>query len=254
MNLEFVTTGIDTSWQDGDMILFLPIIIALVGFSTFWFVSKSEAIKLWFYAGVNSKADKERASINHILFTKFFGLFAMGIVPAVVCMIMLPQFSLHDYGLVINSSTRALTVISTIVLCALTMPLAFRSSRKSKHLQNYPQIRVESWDRILIFKNAIGWAVYLIGYEFLFRGILLFPLVGEIGVWPAIAINTALYSATHIPKGIEEAIGAVPLGIVLCVLTLMTGTLWIAIIVHIAMAWTNSFSAVYNHPEMKFVK
>jgi membrane protease YdiL (CAAX protease family) len=254
MDLELVTTGIDVSWQDGDMVLFLPIIIALVGFSVFWFVSKSEAIKSRFYEGAKLKADKERASINHILFTKFFGLFAMGIVPATICLCVLPQFSLQYYGLDINSNTRMLTLISTVVLCAITMPLAFISSRKYKHLENYPQIRVESWGRSLVLKNAIGWAVYLIGYEFLFRGILLFPLVGEIGVWPAIAINTALYSATHIPKGIEEAIGAVPLGIVLCVLTLMTGTLWIAIIVHIAMAWTNSFSSVYYHPEMKFVK
>jgi membrane protease YdiL (CAAX protease family) len=101
-------------------------------------------------------------------------------------------------------------------------------------------------------KNALGWTLYLIGYEFLFRGILLFPLVSEIGVWPAIAINTAMYSATHIPKGLNEAVGAVPLGIVLCLLTLMTGTLWIAIVVHIVMAWANSFSSVFHHPDMTF--
>ena len=105
----------------------------------------------------------------------------------------------------------------------------------------------------LKIKNALGWAAYLFGYEILFRGILLFPLVAEFGVWPAIAVNIALYSSTHIPKGLDETIGAIPLGIVLCVLTLLTGTIWIAFFVHLAMALTNSFTALKHHPEMKSV-
>ena len=57
--------------------------------------------------------------------------------------------------------------------------------------------------------EGLGWFIYLFGYELLFRGILLFPLVAAIGVWPAIGVNIALYSATHIPKGVEETIDVV---------------------------------------------
>ena len=39
--------------------------------------------------------------------------------------------------------------------------------------------------------NALGWFLYLFGYEFLFRGVLLIPLIEPLGMWPAIAINTA---------------------------------------------------------------
>jgi len=39
----------------------------------------------------------------------------------------------------------------------------------------------------------------------------------------AIIINTILYSATHFYKGVQEVIGAIPLGIVLCLLTIDTG-------------------------------
>jgi membrane protease YdiL (CAAX protease family) len=80
----------------------------------------------------------------------------------------------------------------------------------------------------------------------------LFPIYQLVGLWPAIAINVALYAATHIPKGIEETIGAVPLGIVLCILTLQTGTLWIAIFVHVALAWTNSLTALKFHPDIHY--
>lgn len=106
----------------------------------------------------------------------------------------------------------------------------------------------------IVFINALGWAIYLFGYEFLFRGVLLFPLVDSIGVWPAIAVNIALYSATHIPKGLDETIGAIPLGLVLCLLTLASGTIWIAFLVHVAMAWTNSFTALKFHPEINYIK
>ena len=44
-------------------------------------------------------------------------------------------------------------------------------------------------------------------------------------MWPAIAINIALYSATHILKGLDETIGAIPLGFVLCLLTISSGTI-----------------------------
>ena len=124
-------------------------------------------------------------------------------------------------------------------------------SRQTKNLKNYPQIRAKVWSKKLKLKNALGWAAYLFGYELLFRGVLLFPLADELGVWTAIAINIALYSATHIPKGLDETIGAIPLGLVLCILTLYTDTIWIAFIVHVIMAWTNTFTALRFNPEMK---
>ena len=83
------------------------------------------------------------------------------------------------------------------------------------------------------------------------------PLVDAdlgVGMWIAIAINTAMYSATHIPKGLDETIGAIPLGIVLCLLTIASGTIWIAFLVHVAMAWTNSLTAFKFHPEIGYKK
>ena len=134
----------------------------------------------------------------------------------------------------------------------LVIPLAYFSAKKPKNLQNYPQIRAKLWTRKTLFINLLGWALYLFGYEFLFRGVLFIPLEDALGVWPAIAINVALYSATHIPKGLDETLGAIPLGVVLCLLTLASGTIWIAFIVHLAMAWTNSITALKHNPETHF--
>jgi hypothetical protein len=57
-----------------------------------------------------------------------------------------------------------------------------------------------------------------------------------------------------IPKGFDETIGAVPLGFLLCLLTLMAGNIWIAFLVHVAMAWTNSLTALKHHPEIHYNK
>jgi membrane protease YdiL (CAAX protease family) len=159
-----------------------------------------------------------------------------------------------DYGLTIKPETTFFSMVWILGLSALVVPLAYISAKKPKNLVNYPQIRAKEWTWKTVFINALGWALYLFGYEMLFRGTLLFPLVQSIGVWPAIAINIALYSATHIPKGLDETIGAVPLGLVLCVLTLLSGTIWIAFFVHLALAWTNSFTALKFHPDIHFVK
>ncbi|MEE4177598.1 MAG: CPBP family glutamic-type intramembrane protease [Bacteroides sp.] len=242
--------ALDLSWHEGHLAVFLPIILATVFFIVFWFTSKSGKVKDWFYR----RADADEASVNHITFNRVVGFAAMGVMPALVLMLALPGTTLASLGLKHSADTALFSLIWTLILSALVIPLALVSARKPKNLVNYPQIRARVWTNRIVLINALGWALYLFGYEFLFRGVLLFPLVEQMGVWPAIAVNIALYSATHIPKGLEETIGAIPLGLVLCLLTLASGTIWIAFLVHLAMAWTNSFTALKFHPDIHYQK
>lgn len=244
----YQTLDIDLSWKSSDLRTFLPVILSLVFFVIYWFTAQSNKIKQHFY----SKYDFDQASVKHIFFTKYFGFLSMGVAPTIICLIFLPEYSLADYGLTFIPETSFFSLVWTLGLTALVVPLAYISAKKPKNLVNYPQIRAKEWTTKIIFINALGWALYLFGYEFLFRGTLLFPLVDSIGVWPAIAVNIGLYSATHIPKGLDETIGAIPLGLVLCLLTLASGTIWIAFLVHVAMAWTNSFTALKFHPEIHY--
>lgn len=241
---------VDLTWSQEIMNVFLPIVLSLICFVLYWFTAQSEKIKAHFY----KNNDADTASVKHIFFTKYFGFLAMGVLPAVICLLYIPNYSLADYGLTIIPETTLFSLVWIVGLCALVIPLAAFSAKKPKNLVNYPQIRAKQWNKSIYIKNLVGWALYLFGYEFLFRGILLIPLVEPLGVWVAIAINIALYSATHIPKGLDETIGAIPLGLVLCLLTLASGTIWIAFIVHVAMAWTNSLTALKHHPEIHYNK
>ena len=244
----YTSFDVDLSWIANYTRIFVPILAALIFFILYWVVAQSAKIKQSFY----TRFDHDTASVKHIFFTKYFGFIAMGVLPTIVCLLSIPELSLADYGLTFIPETAFFTLVWTVGLCALVIPLAAFSAKKPKNLINYPQIRAKNWDNSIYFKNLLGWALYLFGYEFLFRGILLIPLVEPLGVWPAIAVNIALYSATHIPKGLDETIGAIPLGLVLCLLTLASGTIWIAFIVHVAMAWTNSLTALKHHPDIHY--
>ena len=238
----------DFSWYPGELNAILPILCVIVFFVAFWFTSKSERVKSYFYR----KYVFDRASVRHITFNRLAGFVFMGVVPAVICLFLLPEYRLADYGLTFRADTLVYTLWWTAGLSLLVIPLAWVSAKKPKNLVNYPQIRAKVWNNKIVAVNAAGWALYLFGYEFLFRGILLFPLAIQLGVWTSIAINVALYSATHIPKGLDETIGAIPLGIVLCIVTLTSGTIWIAFLVHLAMALTNSFVALKYHPDIHY--
>lgn len=241
---------IDWTWTDLDLRISLPLLLTLVFFSIYWFTSKSEKIKKRFY----DKYDHDQASLKHIFFTKYFGFISMGILPTILCLVFLPKLTLADLGLTFIYKTAQFSIFWISGLSVLIIPLVYFSAKKPKNLVNYPQIRAKVWTKKMIFINALGWFLYLFGYEFLFRGVLLIPLIEPLGMWPAIAINIALYSATHIPKGLDETVGAIPLGFVLCLLTISSGTIWIAFIVHVVMAWTNTFTALKFHPEMNLKK
>ena len=235
--------SVDTSWETVDTRVVVPVFVNLVFFILYWFTAQSKKIKTAFF----KQNTADQGSIKHIFFTKVFGFISMGVVPVSLCLFFIPEVSLAQYGLTFIPETALFTFIWTVGLSILVIPLAYFSAKKPKNLQNYPQIRAKLWTRKTLFINLLGWALYLFGYEFLFRGVLFIPLVEPLGAWPAIVINIALYSATHIPKGLDETLGAIPLGLVLCLLTLASGTIWIAFFVHLAMAWTNSLTALkYN--------
>ncbi len=244
------SAAFDFAWQKEDINTILPVSIAVITFIIYWFTTKSEKIKSCFFRKFNF----DDASAYHITFLRIFGFLTMGLGSGILCLTFIPDYSLSDYGLSYNRETAFFTSLWSSGLMILIIPLAFLGANKPANLINYPQIRARLWTRKITVLNIVGWIIYLFGYEFLFRGILLFPLAGELGPWPAVAINTAFYSISHVPKGLNETAGAIILGLVLCILTLISGTIWIAFFTHVALALTNSFTAMKYHPDMHFIK
>ncbi len=237
---------IDFSWSDTDLKVFIPVVVGIISFMIFWFPWKSEKLKQRYM-------DKygERGSEKFVMMSKYLGGISMGFLPLIACLIAFPETNLVDYGFGLEADKVLPTLVFSVILIVLMAPIAMMSAKKPKNWPNYPQIRSKVWDRRLRLTNAWGWTVYLFGYEALFRGVMFFPLYETIGLWPAIAVNVALYAATHIPKGLDETVGTFPLSVVLCIITAATGNFWTAFIAHVAMAWSNSFTSLKYNPEMK---
>jgi membrane protease YdiL (CAAX protease family) len=139
----------------------------------------------------------------------------------------------------------------TLILALVLIPLGAINARGKEHLAMYPQVKMDNWSPFEYLSNILSWGIYLLGYEFLFRGILFLGLLPFVGIAAGIIINTVLYAAAHIYKGKKETLGSIPLGIVLCLITAQTETIWTAFAVHWIMAsnnfiWSQYYTSKYN--------
>lgn len=181
-----------------------------------------------------------------VLSAKIGGIIWLGLLPVLVFGIIFPLMPLSWLCFSVSKEL----IFWLAVLLPVPVILAFFTSRRSSHRAQYPQVREPVWNRRLLFVNILCWILYLAGYEAFFRGFLLFGLLEVVSPWTAIMINTLFYSLVHIPKGAGEAFGAIPLGILLCLITLTTGNFWVAFLVHCSMACSNDLFSLRNHSEI----
>jgi membrane protease YdiL (CAAX protease family) len=193
------------------------------------------------------KFAQDDTQLKIVLFRRALGAVSFGIIPALM-IILVFQGNFAAFGLSLKHFSESLIWIAGLGF--LIIPMNYFAARKPANLEQYPQIRKKEWTTGLILTSAISWIIYLTGYEFMFRGWLLFGTAGYTGIWPAIALNTAIYALVHVPKGLNEAAGAIPLGFVLCIATISTGTIWVALLTHIMLALSNEWFSIKYHHEM----
>ena len=75
--------------------------------------------------------------------------------------------------------------------------------------------------------------------------ILFFSLLALMPMIWAVLTCTALYVLIHIFDSKPEIIGAVPFGIILCLLTFYTQSIWVPFIIHCALSCVYEIS-IYN--------
>jgi membrane protease YdiL (CAAX protease family) len=231
------------SWDHSMFEFSLVLIMALVAFLAWYFPSKSDAL----FQVLRKRYGTDQALVYRIYVQRFLGFTLFGIIPAIILFSTQP-YSPAEYGLAWKWDPEILywTLGLSLVLGYATSI----STKKPDSLEMYPEIRKKDWSKSIYWWSAIGWVAYLIGYEWMFRGWLLFACERAVGVWPAIIINTVIYSLVHVPKSAREGIGAIPLGILLCIITFRTGNIVVAVVVHIVLALCNEWFSLRYHPEI----
>ncbi|MBN2665568.1 MAG: CPBP family intramembrane metalloprotease [Bacteroidales bacterium] len=138
-----------------------------------------------------------------------------------------------------------------LILILMTLIVSFYSSKSAKIRARSPELRLKDWYPRHVILSAGVWVMYLLGYEFLFRGVLWFLCVEAFGFWPALAINIILYSLVHLPQGVRMAVGTIPVGIIFCLLSSLTGSFLPAFIIHSFIAVSTEIFSLYHEPEVR---
>jgi len=194
---------------------------------------------------------KQDVSIRVILLQRLSGAILFGLIPLLVILLVF-RMPVNDFGS--HTDHLVKSMIWWIPAAILVVSINFFAARNKNHLAQYPQIRVKQWNSGLIILSAISWITYLAGYEFMFRGFLLFSCLESFGYWPAIIINISLYSLVHLPKGRTETLASVFFGFILSYITIELGSFWFALLLHISLALSNEWFSISYHPEMYRVK
>lgn len=130
--------------------------------------------------------------------------------------------------------------------------LMFIASKKKTTQARYPQLRIKIWSVKYSLISISGWIIYLLGYEFFFRGILWFACFRAFGFWLSLLINITLYAIAHFDQGAWISIGAGFVGIIFCLLASLTGSFVFAFLIHSWMAISNEIFSIYHNPELRF--
>ena len=204
------------TWQIEYLVPLTALCTLAVGFLTYLVIYLSPKIQ----ENLNAKYGHNYGRYYWVIITKLAGFILLGVIPAliIVCYLKKP---LSEFGA--GPITSSKTWPWMLICSAIVLVLNIAQGRRSKHYNIYPLIRFKKWNGKILAVSLITSTLFIIGYEFMFRGFLLYACLPLMGAWVAIAVNVIIYAFAHIHKGLTETIGSIPFGILLCYITLTTG-------------------------------
>jgi membrane protease YdiL (CAAX protease family) len=233
-------------YEFNDLRASLIITGTLVFFYSYYYFAHSLSLKNAVYR--NSSGIKKELQLFFI--RKLSGLVLLGVLPVLIYILFLDG-SFNRFGFTLNHLLNNLHIIA-ILIVIIAVLLYLR--HKNNPGQNTLQINTGQWTGNMFLFNILGWSFYLLAYELLFRGILLFECYESFGFWTATAINITIYSAIHMVNGKDQALGALLFGSIACYFTLTRGTVLIPFFMHLALSVLSDYFSIKMNPDMVFKK
>jgi membrane protease YdiL (CAAX protease family) len=234
-------------WNPEDQLLLAGLFWSIIGFALYYFTSKQKGPA----RRLSLRFPSAGTQVIEVVLQRTWGMLFLGVLPAGIII----------FGMKAPPATFGLSMqflepppLWSYVIIPLLILMTYFIGSSPANLDQYPQIRSDRWTVGLLSLSASSWVAFLIAYEFMFRGFLLFSSVTVLNPAAAIGLNVAIYALAHFYKGPLEVVGAIPLGIILCYLTLHTGNIWSAVIIHSTMALSHEWFSLKAHPQMKLVR
>jgi membrane protease YdiL (CAAX protease family) len=233
-------TSIDATNEAALSVGYFTLAFLIYFFSPQYHVIKRAAIHM---------GDAESQPEKRIYLERLMGFILLGLIPGIFFQIISDnQLVKYGFALPFGKNLWLWWLIPLFIFIGINI---FRPE-KGVNTAFYPQVRKEEWDIRRLLVNTLSWVIYLIGYEFAFRGWLFFACLNAFGYLPAVMINCAFYGISHIYKGPGEAFGAFFSGILLCVIAANTGSFVIPLVLHLVLAVGNDLKAIAVNPKMTF--
>jgi membrane protease YdiL (CAAX protease family) len=184
---------------------------------------------LFHYRRLSRKWDDLRAFLGY--FAAVFCLFL--VIPILIIFILSPEplLFLKGAGLSLGNWRRGLLII--IVGAPLAVLSGFVGSRDPELRRFYPfsKTACRSPGIFIAFEGAYLF-LYYTAWEFLYRGILFFPLIPAIGLVPALALQTIISTLHHAGHPQSEILAALGAGFVFGLVAYFTGSIIYPIFLH----------------------
>lgn len=178
-------------------------------------------------AGGREPAPEQARSLG-VHYRRLSAFLLYGAVPLLLVRIM-PGESPSGFGL---STHLDMNPVYLLPLVALSFFTLLFSSRSTALYRRYPEVRtaMESGGRFLL--SSVTYVLYFFGYEFLYRGFLLFGLYRHLGAWKASLVSTAFTALTHLRTPIAVILGSLATGLLFARVVLAAGSLWPVLVLH----------------------
>ena len=139
-----------------------------------------------------------------------------------------------DYKLGLKLCLIALAVVPLVALSTVLSP---------NMTSTYPLVDFSTYGKwYYILGYFISYFLYYVGWEFLFRSILLFSCEEKCGVLGAIVITTMISALVHssiagFGKPMVETLSAIPAGLIFGYITSKTKSIWYSLFIHMLVGF-----------------
>lgn len=159
----------------------------------------------------------------------FSGDFITYFIFPILIIVFVFKEKLYNYGLTVGDAKFGLAT-STIFL-TLMLPLIWFFSSSPDFIVQYPHLSIARNDWTIFILYEVGIFIYLLAWEFVWRGFVLFGLYEKFGNY-AIFIQMIPFVILHNGKPFPETIGAIAGGIILGYFALRTKSIYYCVITH----------------------
>jgi uncharacterized protein len=142
---------------------------------------------------------------------------------------------LSSFGLQIGDYKVGLKI--TLIFILIMLPLVWIASSTDSFANVYPHLSSarESWTIFLIYE--LGLLVYMIAWEFVWRGYMLFGLFEKFGFY-SLFIQLIPFVILHNGKPMLETFGSILAGLALGILALRTKSIFYCVIAHMSVMFS----------------